>query len=207
MQTHSILQALTDIRVLGLAAMYFTNVCMVNSILFFQPMIIKSFGLTNLQTGLVSAIPSIAAFFAVILWGRRSDARQERYGHAAFANGVAGAALLASTLLPDPTVRVACLTIALAGTLAFTPPFWSIAQSFLSGAAAAGGIAAISSLGVLGGFVAPSIIGTIAGITGNLSWGIGFFGCLAIVSSAVLYAVGRPVAGKKVLQRQADAGE
>jgi MFS family permease len=189
--THSIFQALTDIRVLGLAAMYFTNVCMVNSILFFQPLIIKSFGLTNLQTGFISAIPSIAAFFAVILWGRHSDARQERFGHAAFANGLAGAALLVSVLLTDPTLRVACLTVALAGTLAFTPPFWAIAQSFLSGAAAAGGIAAISSLGVLGGFVAPSIIGYFAGVTGDFRWGIGFFGCLAILAAGTLYAVGR----------------
>jgi MFS family permease len=190
-QTHSILQALTDPRVLGLAAMYFTDVCMLNSILFFQPMIIKSFGMTNLQTGLVSAIPSIAAFFAVIWWGRRSDARQERFFHAAFANFVGGAALLASVLLADPTLRVVCLTIAMCGTLAFTPPFWSITQSFMSGAAAAGGIAAISSLGVLGGFVAPSIIGYFAKETGDFRWGIGFFGCLAIVAAAVLYAVGR----------------
>jgi MFS family permease len=190
-QTHSTLQALTDPRVLGLAAMYFTNVCMVNSILFFQPTIIKSFGLTNLRTGFVSAVPSIAAFFAVIWWGRRSDAKQERYFHAAFANAVAGAAMLASVLLADPATRILCLTIGLSGTLAFTPPFWSITQSLMSGAAAAGGIAAISSLGVLGGFVAPFIIGYFANETGDFRWGIGFFGCLAIVAAAVLYAVGR----------------
>jgi len=201
--THSVLQALTNVRVLGLAAMYFTNVCMVNAILFFQPMIIKSFGLTNLQTGLVSAIPSIAAFFAVILWGRRSDARNERYGHAAFANFVGGISLLASVLLTDPTLRVVCLTLALSGVLAFTAPFWVITQSFLSGAAAAGGIAAISSLGVLGGFVAPSIIGYIADYTGDFRWGIGFFGCVAVVAAGVLYAVGRSRQAAEPATRQA----
>jgi sugar phosphate permease len=186
--------------------MYFTNVCMVNSILFFQPMIIKSFGLTNLETGFVSAIPSIAAFFSVILWGRRSDAKNERYGHAAFANCVAGLAMLASVLLTDPTARIVCLTISLSGVLAFTPPFWAITQSFLSGAAAAGGIAAISSLGVLGGFVAPSVIGYFAGVTGDFRWGIGFFGCLAIVGSAVLYSVGRSrLAAEPAAHRAANA--
>jgi MFS family permease len=205
-QTHSILQALTNMRVLGLAAMYFTNVCMINSILFFQPMIIKSFGLTNLQTGLVSAIPSIAAFFAVIWWGRRSDAKQERYGHAAFANALAGAALLVSVLVADPTLRVVCLTIGLAGTLSFTPPFWAITQSFLSGVAAAGGIAAISSLGVLGGFVAPSIIGYFAKETGDFRWGIGFFGCLGIVAAAALYAVGRSRLARPAEPRETPVG-
>jgi nitrate/nitrite transporter NarK len=99
--------------------------------------------------------------------------------------------MLASVLLTDPVARVVCLTFSLAGVLAFTAPFWAITQSFLSGAAAAGGIAAISSLGVIGGFVAPSIIGYFAGVTGDFRWGIGFFGCLAIVAAGILYAVGR----------------
>src|SRR5208283_3571199 len=106
-----------------------------------------------------AAIPSLFALIAVIWWGRRSDRRMERSGHAAFANLLAGAALLAAALLVDPTSRIVAVTIAFAATLAFTPPFWSIPAAFLSGAGSAAGIATISSLGVIGGFVAPSIIG------------------------------------------------
>ncbi len=190
-QKHSILQALTNGRVLFLALMYFTNVCLLNGILFFLPTILKGFGLSNLQTGFVAAIPSVAALFAVIWWGRRSDARGERYGHAAFANLVGGAFLLISVLLPDPTMRIIAVTIAFAGTLAFTPPFWSIPQSFLSGAAAAGGIAAISSLGVIGGFVAPSVIGYLGNVSGDFRVGLGIDGSLAIILAAAFYLVGR----------------
>jgi MFS family permease len=192
---HSVLQALTNPRVLFLAAVYFTNVCLLNGILFFLPMILKGFGLTNAQTGFVAAIPSLFALVAVIWWGRHSDAKQERYGHAAFANLVGGVALLASVLLADPALRIVCVTIAFAATLAFTPPFWSISQSFLSGAAAAGGIAAISSLGVLGGFVAPSIIGYLGNATGDFRVGLGADGVLAIVLATALYLVGRKVDG------------
>jgi MFS family permease len=190
-QKHSVMQALTNPRVLLLAAVYFTNVCLLNGILFFLPLILKGFGLSNAQTGLVAAVPSLFALVAVIWWGRRSDAKQERYGHAAFANLVGGVALLASVLIADPTTRIILVIIAFSGTLAFTPPFWSIPQGFLSGAAAAGGIAAISSLGVIGGFVAPSIIGYLGNATGNFRVGLGLDGALAIIMAITLYLSGR----------------
>jgi ACS family tartrate transporter-like MFS transporter len=190
-QTHSVMQALISPRVLFLAAMYFSNVCLLNGILFFLPLILKGFGLSNMQTGFVAAIPSAFALVAVIWWGRRSDARRERYGHAAFANLLAGAALLASVLVADPTTRVVLITLAFAATLAFTAPFWTIPSSFLSGAASAGGFAVISSLGVLGGFVAPSIIGYLGSVTGDFHAGLGAVGVLAIVLGVAFYLVGR----------------
>jgi len=174
-----------------MAAMYFSNVCLLNGILFFLPLILKGFGLSNAQTGFVAAIPSLFALFAVIWWGRRSDARRERYGHAAFANFLAGLALLASVLVADPTTRIVLVTIAFAATLAFTAPFWTIPSSFLSGAASAGGFAAISSLGVLGGFFAPSIIGYLGSVTGDFHAGLGGVGVLAMVLAAAFYLVGR----------------
>ncbi len=190
-QKHSVIQALISPRVLLLAAMYFSNVCLLNGILFFLPLILKGFGLSNIQTGFVAAIPSAVALVAVIWWGRRSDARRERYGHAAFANVLAGVALLASVLVADPTTRIVLITLAFASTLAFTAPFWTIPSSFLSGAASAGGFAVISSLGVLGGFVAPSIIGYLGSVTGDFHAGLGGVGALAIVMGVAFYLVGR----------------
>jgi ACS family tartrate transporter-like MFS transporter len=190
-QKHSVIQALISPRVLLLAAMYFSNVCLLNGILFFLPLILKGFGLSNIQTGFVAAIPSAVALVAVIWWGRRSDARRERYGHAAFANVLAGIALLASVLVADPTTRIVLITIAFASTLAFTAPFWTIPSSFLSGAASAGGFAVISSLGVLGGFFAPSIIGYLGSVTGDFHAGLGGVGALAIVMGVAFYLVGR----------------
>jgi sugar phosphate permease len=188
---YSVFQALTNPRVLFLAAVYFTNVCLLNSVLFFLPLILKGFGLSNIQNGFVAAIPSLAALVAVIWWGRRSDRRMERAGHAAFANFLAGAALLGAALLVDPTAQIVALTVAFAATLAFTPPFWSMPAAFLSGAASAGGIAAISSLGVIGGFVAPSVIGYLRDLTGDFRCGLGALGLLAVVAAVALYFVGR----------------
>jgi MFS family permease len=189
--TYSVLQALRNPRVLFLAAVYFTNVCLLNSVLFVLPLILKGFGLDNVTNGFVAAIPSLFALVAVIWWGRRSDRRSERIGHAALANLLAGVALLSAAILVDPTARIIAVTIAFASTLAFTPPFWSIPAGFLSGAASAGGIAAISSLGVIGGFVAPSIIGYLRDLLGDFRYGLGLFGFLAIVLAVALYLVGR----------------
>jgi MFS family permease len=189
--TNAALRALVNPRVLFLAAVYFTNVCLLNGILFFLPMILKGFGLTNTQTGFVNAVPSVAALIAVLWWGRRSDAHKERYGHAAFANFVAGTLLLVSVLLGDPTLRIIAVTIAFAAVLAFTAPFWTIPPTFLSGAGTAGGYAAISSLGVLGGFFAPTLIGYFGRVSGDFRFGLGAVAVLAMVFSIAFYLVGR----------------
>ncbi len=187
----SLLQALLHPMVIFLTLVYFTNVCLNNGIVFFLPQIIKGFGLSNAQTGMIAAIPSLVALVAVIWLGRRSDKHQERYGHAAFANFVGGAALLASALLQDPTLRIVALSLALAGTLSFTAAFWAIPPTFLTGIGAAGGIAVISSLGVTGGFVAPWFVGVLKDLTGDFRWGLGAIGCLAIVAAGALYLFGR----------------
>jgi MFS family permease len=183
----TILECLTNPRVLFLAAIYFSNVCLLSSITFFLPQIVKSFGLSNSQTGFVVAIPSVLALFTLILWGRRSDRRKERYGHAAFANLVGGGALLASVLTADPTARIALFAVAFAFTLAFTAPFWSIPGSFLTRGAAAGGIGAISALGVTGGFVSPWFIGFMKDRTGDFRAGQGAIAVLALVCACALY--------------------
>jgi len=184
-------QALRNPRVLFLAFTYFADVCLLNGILFFMPMILKGFGMSNLQTGLVAAIPSVAGLVTVILWGRHSDRTGERIVHVALPLAIGGAALLAAAVLVDPTLRIIALTIAFAGTLAFTPPFWTVPASFLSGAASAGGYAAISSLGVVGGFVAPAIIGYLRDVTGDFRSGLAVFGALAIIVAVIFYFVGR----------------
>jgi nitrate/nitrite transporter NarK len=189
--TYSVWQALSNPWVLFLAATYFTNVCLLNGITFFLPQIVKGFGLTNIQTGLVVACPSLLAFFVLIWWGRRSDARGERYGHAALANVIGGAALLLAMQLPDPTARMAAICVAFACTLAFTPPFWAIPGSFLTGASAAGGIAAISGLGVVGGFITPWLIGAAKQLTGSFSGGLSLFAILAMAVTIPFYLIGR----------------
>jgi len=186
-RAYTVIQSLTNGRVLFLAAIYFSNVCLLNSITFFLPQIVKGFGLSNAATGMVVAIPSLLALAALILWGRRSDRRGERYGHAAAGNFVGGAALLLSVLIHDPGARIAALSVAFAGTLAFTAPFWSIPGTFLTGTAAAGGIGAISALGVIGGFVSPWFIGFVKDASGDFRIGLGCIAVLAMCFAAALF--------------------
>ncbi len=187
-RVYTMLQCLTEPRVLFLAAVYFSNVCLLNSVQFFLPQIVKSFGLTNAQTGWVVAIPSLLALIALIFWGRSSDRRKERYGHAAIANFIAGAALLVSVLVHDPIARIAALAITSAGTLAFTAPFWSIPGTFLTGNSAAGGIGAISALGVTGGVVAPWFVGRMKDLTGDFRTGMGAIAILGMILATALYS-------------------
>jgi MFS family permease len=179
-----------DPRVLLLSLMYFTNVCLLNGILFFLPLIVKGFGLTNTQTGFVAAIPSVCALVAVIWWGRQSDRMGNAPLAAGIANGLAGLALLASVLVADPVTRIVCISISFAATLAVTAPFWSIPPALLTGPARAAGYAAISSLGVLGGFFAPTIIGFLKDVTGDFRVGLGIVAIAAILGAVALNTLG-----------------
>jgi MFS family permease len=179
-----------DPRVLLLSLMYFTNVCLLNGILFFLPLIVKGFGLTNTQTGFVAAIPSLCALVAVIWWGRQSDRMRNAPLAAGIANGIAGLALLASVLVTDPVTRIVCISISFAATLSVTAPFWSIPPALLTGPARAAGYAAISSLGVLGGFFAPTIIGFLKDVTGDFRVGLGIVAIAAILGALALNSLG-----------------
>ncbi len=196
----SVAQALVDPWVLVLGMLYFTNVCLLNSITFFLPQILKGFGLSLRETGLVAAAPSVLALAGLIWWGRRSDAAGERAGHAAVANFAGGAALLAAMLVHDPMARVAAISVAFAATLSFVAPFWAIPGEFLSGAAVAGGIAAISALGVTGGFLSPWVVGALHDWSGDFRAGLGGFAALAMLVSAGFLALARRRQAARVRQ-------
>jgi len=185
------LAALANAKVALLALLYFSNVSLVTGITFFLPQIIKSFGLSVGQVGYVAAIPSLVALAGIIYWGRRSDAKGERYGHTAAANALAGLSLLAAMALHDPVLRIAAISVSLAATIATTVPFWAIPGTFLSGAAAAGGIGAISALGIFAGFIGPSFIGFMKDLTGDYRAGFEVLAAFAVLMSLVFYLAGR----------------
>jgi sugar phosphate permease len=190
-RTYTLRQALTRPLVLLLAVGYFANVCLLNGIQFFLPQIVKGLGMSNIQTGFVTAIPSLVALVALLWWGQRSDRTGERFGHAATANAVGGAALLLAMLVQNPVVRVGALALAFGCTLAFTAPFWTIPGSFLSRGAAAAGIAAISSIGVTGGFLAPWFVGVTRDLTGDFRIGLGAIAVMTLALTMGFLVFGR----------------
>jgi sugar phosphate permease len=180
-------QALTNGRVLALAFVYFGAVATNYGISFWLPQIVQGFGgLTNLEIGLITAVPYAVGLVGMIWWGRRSDRKLERKGHAAFALAVAGVFIALSTAFADPTLKMLCLSIAGFGVFAVLPVFWTFPTAFLTGAAAAAGIAIINSLGNLAGFIGPYAMGWIRDATGSFSGGLLFIAACGLAAMVVV---------------------
>ncbi|NDL65825.1 MFS transporter [Acerihabitans arboris] len=179
----SIWKGLTDIRVLTLAIVYFGTSAGLYSLNIWSPQFIKSFGLSTMQIGFANAIPSALAAISMILWAKHSDKTKERTWH------VVGACLfacigffLAGSAHALPLAIVA-LIMANIGISSCKPPLWSIPSLFLSGPAAAAGLAAINSIGNLGGFAGPALIGWLKESTGNFSTALYCVAGMLVVSA------------------------
>lgn len=155
------LAAMIQWRVWPLIAIYFTvAVCANASAAYFPTLLKDQFqGMSTFQIGLLSALPHIGAVVAMALWGISSDRNNERRRHLAIAAivGAAGWALTASS--ESPVLSLVGLCLAQAGLMSMLPVFWTLPTAFLTGAAAAGGIALINSLGNIGGFLGAPILG------------------------------------------------
>jgi len=171
-RSFSVREALFNPRVLAVALIYFGANATNYGLSFFLPQIVKGFGLGNVQTGLVTSLPYIVGVFSMILWGRRSDRKLERKWHVAIPLLVAAGGIAASTVLDDPVLKMIALSIAGFGIFGCLPVIWTLPAAFLSGAAAAGGIAAVNSLGNLAGFFGPYAMGWIKDSTGSFAAGL-----------------------------------
>ncbi|GJH09901.1 MFS transporter [Caballeronia sp. EK] len=168
----SVKEAIFNPRVLAIALIYFGANATNYGLSFFLPQIVKAFGLTNLQTGFVTSLPYVVGVISMVLWGRHSDRKLERRWHVAIALMVAAGGIAASAGLDNPVMKMIALSIAGFGIFGCLPVIWTLPASFLSGAAAAGGIAAINSLGNLAGFFGPYAMGWIKDSTGGFGAGL-----------------------------------
>jgi ACS family tartrate transporter-like MFS transporter len=167
-------RALADGRVWLLILLYFTVAAGTNSIGFYLPKLIDSRieGLSKIQIGFLSTIPSLCAIAAMVVVGTHSDRTGERRWHVALAAFTGGIGWTIAAWAPTPALSLAGLAVAHAGMMSMLAPFWSLPTAFLSGTAAAGGIALINSLGNLGGFVGPNIVGQSQALTGSFELGL-----------------------------------
>lgn len=183
-------QALRDPRVYLLSFTYFTIICGVYTISFWLPTILKGAGVADVfSIGLYSAIPYAVGALGMVLIGRHSDLRMERRWHLA-ACGFVGAASLVWLALSGGSLALslAALSLGTATIFAGMPVFWAIPTSYLSGAAAAGGIAAINSLALIGGFLSPTIMGWAKDATGSLDSGLYLTAALLVAGGAAILA-------------------
>jgi MFS transporter, ACS family, tartrate transporter len=186
-------QALVDFRVLALSLVYFGIATATYGIVYFQPQIIKAWGLSNLQTGFVSSLPDIVGTIGMVVWGHFSDRSSDRRG------GVAAALVLCTVGLiglgafgasPWSLLAMAMISV---GINASRPMFWALPSLFLSRSAAAAGIALINALGNLGGIAGPSILGWVKQTTNSFAGGLYFLAAATLLAAViVLVAVKAP---------------
>ncbi len=167
-----------------------------------QPQIIKSFGLSNMQTGLLNMLPFGIASVLMVLWGRRSDRRQERVWHTGLPLALLAASLLAATLTNSlgPTMVLLCLAVT--ATYTVKGPFWALATEWLTVGAAAG-IAQINAVGNLGGLVGSSLLGLIKNATGSYPLGLLPLAALSLAGCAAVLLIGRSNDATATARRQA----
>jgi MFS transporter, ACS family, tartrate transporter len=185
----SVPQVLFNPRVLTLGIAGFAIAYSIYGIVYFLPQIVKQFGITNMQTGLVSAIPFAVGAIGMIWYGKRSDRLLERRSHTSIALMITAFGLMVTALTPNPYIRLCALSVASFGAFAVLPVFWSMPTAFLSGAAAAAGVAYINSLANIAGFVGPIVMGWIKDTTGSFDGGLLVIGCICIVGSIATLCV------------------
>ena len=162
-------QALTRPRVLVLGLLYFCIAFGLYGIGFWMPQLIQTFGLTPLKIGFLTAIPYLFAAIAMVIWGWHSDRTGERTWHVALPLLLAAFAFAWSASTLPLGLTMVALTLATIGIYAVVGTFWSLPTAILTGTGAAAGIALVNSLGNLGGFAGPFIVGVIKQATGSFT--------------------------------------
>ena len=184
----SVGQALRSRLVWKLCLLYFCTTMGLYGLTFWLPQMIMALGWSGtLQIGVISAVPwSVAVVFMLFL-GARSDKKQERRKHAAFAAIIGAVGFALCGFLESGPVGLLAISLAAAGVMALITVQWSMPSGLLSGTAAATGIALVNSFGNLGGFVSPTLIGALTQVTGNQSLGFLMTASILLFAAVMLW--------------------
>jgi ACS family tartrate transporter-like MFS transporter len=170
----SVLRSLASGKVWLLNAVYFLNTTVTYGIFLWLPSILAdASGYAGMRLSAITAVPFVFALVAMVLVGRHSDRTGERKGHVAVSALVAAIGLVLAVLSGNNVaLLVLSITLCQIGQRSTMPPFWAIPPIFLGGPAAAAGIALINSVGNLGGYVGPTVMGWLRQETGGYSGGL-----------------------------------
>ena len=184
-------QALFSPRVIGLGLVYMGITVPLYGLSFFLPQIIKGFGgLGNVEIGFINAFPYLVGAIAMVFWTRWSDARQERKWFLIVPLACIFVGLMAAAEIHAPVPKMAAVTLAAFGIFSALPTFWTLPTAILSGTAAAAGIAWINSIGNLGGYIGPTIFGSLRDRMGNDIYAVMFLASLSAVAVVLVLVIG-----------------
>jgi MFS family permease len=156
------LAALADRRVLALSFIYFANITSVLGIAIFLPRIIEGMGASATEANLIATLPFLAGIAGVLFFGWLADVwKLHRKGLLFLTLLISAAGLAGAGYIGPSYAALALIAAANFGIYGVKAPFWPLPSMFLTGTAAAGGIALINSVGNLGGFAGPFIVGFI----------------------------------------------
>ncbi len=172
------------VLLLGLA--YFCSLLGGFGIIFWIPQIVKGFGLSNFETGLVASIPYIVSSVAMYVLGRVGDRTGKRVALTVAPTLVGAFGLVLAGSTSNPYVSIFALSLAACGIYGMVPSFWTLPTIYLRGSAAAGGFAMVNSIGALGGFVGPYIIGWFKEHSGEFGSGLTILGCGAAMTAILV---------------------
>lgn len=185
--------ALLSARLWIVSVPYLCIVIAFYGVSFWLPQIVQAnSGLGSATVVLLSAIPYVAATFGLVLVGASSDRLRERRWHVAVPCLIGALGFVLTVMAPQrPTVSLAMLSIAAFGIWGTLGPYWTLPTAFLRGTAAAGGIALVNSVGNVGGFIGPILVGWIRDGTGHFSAGLLTLAAILVLGAAVVLALPR----------------
>src|SRR5580700_6169778 len=187
----SLWQVLWNKRVLALSLVLAGSTAVSSGLQLWQPQIINSYGLTNLQTGLLNSIPFALASVIMVWWGRRSDQSGERIWHASLPLMLTAFSLAAVLLFDSLFSTIVILCLAVIGIYAGKGPVWAVSTEFLSTSTAAAGLAQINALSNLAGFATIYLVGFIKDATGRFSLALLPLVALAAAAALTMLLIGR----------------
>jgi len=192
-----ILKVVLHPLVLSLGLIYLTIEFGEYALAFFLPLMVNeinetaSLGLSLTQIGLLVAIPSIAGAAAMIVWGKRSDIKQERIWHIVFPALLGAVAIIGAGYSNSLTLSIAAFSIAAAAIFSCVAVFWVLPSLYLTGAQAAIGIATINAMGNFAGLLGSSITGALRDYSGNYQLGLWVIGFFLVMAAGIVLALDR----------------
>ena len=191
---YTLSEALLNGRVWLLCALYFTIVIGLYGISFWLPQILQALSdWSDVWVGTASAVPYLVAAIGMVIVGNHSDRTGERRLHIAIPAAVGAAGFLFAGYVHGPLASLFALSLAALGVWGAVGPFWTLPTAFLTGTAAAGGIALINSVGNVGGFVGPFLLGSVKEATGSFAAGMTVLAILLGIGGGLALIVGRAV--------------